>query len=342
MLEHLLVKSRYDEGKTAKLIDGFTNGFRIGYQGNRKIRQTSQNLCLSVGSPTVLWNRVMEEVEKGRYAGPFLQPPYDYFIQSPIGLVPKDHGHDVSLLFHLSYPRSGNLVNSQTPKELSTVKYPDFCEAVQLCMELTKNSKNKLVYQGKSDMKSAFRNLPLLVSDYMLLLIKATNPLDGTTCWFLDKCLPFGASISCSLFQEFSNCVAYLFTYCTGKKTVNYLDDYYFIALLKSLCDGQIKAFLEICDLINFPVSLNKTEWGTQIIVFLGFLIDSTKQLICIPMEKVSRAVVMICDFLNRRNKKVTVHQLQKLCGFLNHLCKCIITGRYYQKDLPYNLDSFQ
>ena len=63
-----------------------------------------------------------------------------------------------------------------------------------------------------------------------------------------------------------------------GKKTVNYLDDYYFLALLKSLCNGQIQAFLEICDLINFLVSLNKTEWGTMIIVFLGFLIDSEKQ----------------------------------------------------------------
>ena len=34
----------------------------------------------------------MKEVKEGRYAGPFKDNPYKYYIQSPIGLVPKDNG----------------------------------------------------------------------------------------------------------------------------------------------------------------------------------------------------------------------------------------------------------
>ena len=38
----------------------------------------------------------------------------------------------------------------------------------------------------------------------------------------------------------------------------------------------------------------------------------------------------MIAFFLNRNNKKATVLQVQRLCGSLNFLCKCIILGRVF------------
>ena len=34
----------------------------------------------------------MKEVEAKHYAGPFKTIPFENFIQSPIGLVPKDNG----------------------------------------------------------------------------------------------------------------------------------------------------------------------------------------------------------------------------------------------------------
>ena len=159
----------------------------------------------------------MKEVQKGRYAGPFEEPPFPNFIQSPIGLVPKDQGKDTRLIFHLSYPRSGKSVNSETPDKICTVKYPDFSEAIELCMDLIKEAKTQgrtgkiLIFSGKSDMKSAFRNLPILSLDFMLLIMKAVNPEDWKTYYFVDKCLPFGASISCTIFQEFSNSIAWIF-----------------------------------------------------------------------------------------------------------------------------------
>ena len=146
--------------------------------------------------------------------------------------------------------------------------------------------------------------------------------------------LPFGASISCALFQAFSDAVAFIFMKKTGKKTVNYLDDYYFAALLKALCDRQIRVFLDICDHINFPISLEKTVWGCTVIVFLGFLIDSINQVIAIPVEKITRAKEIIQLTLNRKSKKITLHELQKVCGFLNHLCRAIIPGRAFTRRL--------
>ena len=63
----------------------------------------------------------MKEVSLGRYAGPYDEPPFEHFAQSPIGLVPKDKGKKTRLIFHLSYPRNGDSVNSGIPKESCTV-----------------------------------------------------------------------------------------------------------------------------------------------------------------------------------------------------------------------------
>ena len=175
----------------------------------------------------------MKEVKLKRYAGPFNKPPFENYIQSPIGLVPKDGGRNTHLIFHLSYPRNrskGYSINGCTPKRLCSVAYPDFNKAMQMCL-----AKGVSYSLGKSDMSSAFRNLGMSRKSWPWLIMLAENPLDGKTYYFVDKCMPFGASISCSHFQRFSNSVAYLVTYRTKKPLVNYLDDFLFAALMKLL-----------------------------------------------------------------------------------------------------------
>ena len=57
----------------------------------------------------------MKEVRLKHFVGPFEEVPYDNFIQSPIGLVPKSEPGETRLIFHLSHPRT-------YPKE------PVYCE----------------------------------------------------------------------------------------------------------------------------------------------------------------------------------------------------------------------
>ena len=56
----------------------------------------------------------------------------------------------------------------------------------------------------------------------------------------------------------------------------------------------MIQSFLDLCDTIGFPVALEKTEWGATIVIFLGLLIDTVNQVVCIPIEKVEKARVLI------------------------------------------------
>ena len=324
-LERIFRETGYDnfDPENAKyLIEGFKTGFSLNYCGLRKIMRTANNIKISVGSETEMWNKVMKEVSLKRFAGPYPQnsPPFKYFIQSPIGLVAKDGGKDTWLIFHLSYPKSGGSINACIPKKRCTVTYPDFMDAVNLCQEA-----GKFAFCSKSDMKSAFRNLPLKVRDFHLLLMRAKNQKNQKWYWFVEKCLSFGSSISCKIFQDFSDSIAYVVRKITGKENVNYLDDYLFVALLRACCNNQINVFIDICSTINFPISMEKTVWASQIVVFLGLLIDNINQVICIPKEKVERAQQMVEKMLGCKKRKATVLSIQKLTDYLNFLCKCIV-----------------
>ena len=253
MLENLLTKANYDSSKVVYLCDGFRNGFSIQYQGNVVGQRNAPNLKLRVGSKAEIWNKVMLEVKGRRYAGPFEEVPFKNYIQSPIELVPKYKGKKTRLIFHLSYPKMGRSVNSQILKELCMVKYPDFQDAVELCVKAGKSC-----HISKSDMSMAFRNIPMDKRSWSVLILKAFHPITGKAYYFVDKCLPFGASISCKIFQEFSNTVAHLVKFETKEDLVNYLDDYFFAALRKAMCNEQVLIFLQICHEIRFPVALEK------------------------------------------------------------------------------------
>ena len=68
--------------------------------------------------------------------------------------------------------------------------------------------------------------------------------------------------------------------------------------------------------------------------VFLGLLLDSARQVICIPQDKLDKALNWVEYFLNKNNKKAILKEFQKLCGTLNFLCRCIVPGRAFLRRL--------
>ena len=151
----------------------------------------------------------MKEVKLKRFAGPYKRIPFKNNIQSPIGLVPKAGGQ-MQLIFHLSYNFSENKavdgsVNYFTPDALCSVKYNDLDYTVQTCLKFS-----GVFYLGKADMKSAFRLLGLNPEFWCWLVMKAEDPKTVKFVHFINKCLPFGASISCTHFQRFSNALRHL------------------------------------------------------------------------------------------------------------------------------------
>ena len=257
--------------------------------------------------------------------------------QSPIGLVLKKGSDQVRLIFHLSYDfkvdvtEDGRLLNHHTPKERSSVHYRDLDYAVKVYMRLKRLGGNRNpVFGGKTDVRSAFRLVPLKPHCWRWLIMKAEDPNTGKTQYFVDKCLPFGASISCAIFQQISNGLKFLIEYKAGvpDTVTNYLDDFLFLALSILACNNLIEQFLEMCKELGIPISLEKTEWGCELVIFLGILLDGRHYMLRIPLEKRQKAVNLLKFFLDK--KKATIKQLQELCRYLNFLCKAILPGRAF------------
>lgn len=359
MLRRLLTVTEYDKQETQFLVEGFTHGFPLCYQGSTNRTTTSNNLKFRVGDKWDLWRKVMTEVKEKRFNGPWEHPPYTNFIQSPLGLVPKSGGK-TRLIYHLSWPPEDS-VNANIPQEFCTTQYPSFQEAIQMLMEIAPEGP---LFIGKVDCKNAFRVIPFHPSAFQWLIMKAQHPVTGKEYFFGEKCLSFGSSISCSHYQRFSNSLAHIFTHweqaskelgkCMGsfslnqelgqhielKKEVsdktgggrihNYLDD--FLTGVTSVGRGNqfIKRFIIICGALGVPLAEEKVEWCEPIQVFLGLLINTLTRTISIPLEKREKAMQEIDLFI--RSKKVTVHQIQKLGGRLNFLCRAIFPGRAFTR----------
>ena len=308
-LKFWLRQSNYNQKETDFLLEGFSQGFNLEYAGPTKRQSRSKNIPFTVRNKTVMWNKLMKEIKEKRVAGPFVQIPFTNYAQSPIILVPKARNSgQTRLIFHLSYNFSDGFksINHYIPQELCSVKYNDLDYAVKCCLEVWNRAtnvtnltsapittkqiacKSDLLYLSKTDLKSAFRILPLSSKSYPWVIMQCQNPVSKQTYFFVDKVLPFGSSISYSHFQRFSNCLRHIIEFITGQKwsCTNYLDDYLFISESRNVCNQMVRQFLTLCHDIRFPVSVEKTEWATTQIIFLGILIDGANRTLAVPLEK--------------------------------------------------------
>ena len=288
----------------------------------------------------------MKEVKLKRYAEPFNDIPYKNYVQSPIGLVPKAGGK-TRLIFHLSYDfkRTRNeSVNAYTRDEVCTVKYRDLdyavCQSLRLLKEIdtaTASDQPKSIWYGISDLESAFCILPLKPGVFWLLVMKAWYPVMGELFYFIDKCLLFGHCISCAMFQRFSDALGHMVSYLLRIRRqimftplTNYLDDFLFATLTTRICHIMIQTFLDMCGQLGVPVSKEKTQWGSQIVVFLGILLDGKFLIVAVPDKKRLKTINTIQQLLDK--KSATVKEIQSFTGLLNFLNKAVVPGRAFTR----------
>ena len=344
VLEEMLVTSGYDMQLTQEIASGFRTGFDIGYRGSMLRKNRSSNLPLRVGSLLDLWNKVMCEVETQRVADPFESPPMEYYVQSPLGLVPKG-GKKTHLIFHLSYDFNewDRSINTLTPDELCTVKYKnlDFAirKSLRILNQLEPKEGNSAVFYSKTDCSNAFHLAPVLVRQRHLLVMIAVHPITKKRFYFVEKCLTFGASRSCAIFQKFSDALAFLAKVsitrkwiCDNPALTNYLDNFLFIALSLLTCNQMMSTFLEVHEIVGCPISKEKTEWGSPIMIFLGMLLNGRMMVISILHDKVRKVMSYLTYAIHKR--KVTIKFIQQLMGILNFLNRAIVPRRAFTRGM--------
>ena len=117
--------------------------------------------------------------------------PFEFL---PLVLYRKSPG-EFRLIHHLSFPRGLSVNEGMTPDNTS-VHYATVADAIRLI-----KAAGKGCFLVKTDIKNAFRIIPIRPEDHCLLGMKWRGK------YYYDRCLPMGAASSCKTFEIFSTTI---------------------------------------------------------------------------------------------------------------------------------------
>ena len=273
----LLFLSGYDNSIVQYLATGFTMGFPLYCEGPH-FSCHSNNLLSAIQNPTAVDAKLSKELDAQRLVGPFSSPPFPVFRVSPLGLVPRKVEGEFRLLHHLSFPKGSSLSDGISPDHTS-VSYATVEDAIWRIRTVGSSC-----FLAKTDIKNAFRIIPIRPQDYNLLGM----------CWrglyYYDRCMPMGCSSSCKTVETFSTAIKWI---AQNKLHITHilhlLDDFLIISPKEDLCQKQLDLFLMLCSYLGIPMSPEKTVGQSQIISFAGIELDSILMEARLPQEKLDK-----------------------------------------------------
>ena len=179
---------------------------------------------------------------------------------------------------------------------------------------------------AKTDVKSAFRIVPIHPADYSLLGMKWEN------LYYFDRTLPMGLSLSCSIFKAVSGALEWISVHHLGASSVlHLLDDFLFIAPTKDQRSRDLANFVSLCEYLGVPLASEKTVGPDTVLQFAGIILDYIHMEAQLSDEKLTEYCRTLTDFLARRS--VCLRELQSLIGLLNFTC-LVVPGRVFLRRL--------
>ena len=165
----------------------------------------------------------------------------------------------------MSYPYNKSSVNSGIPEEFSSVKYQSVQDDIDIILDLGPNT-----FMAKSDIKSAFRLIPIHPTDYRLFGFK----FDGK--FYFDKCLEMGCASSCAIFESFTTAIHWVLkTKLHVEFLVHFVDDFLLLHSSEIGCKSYLTVFENFAKSINLPLAPDKTVGPSTVLTFLGFELSS-------------------------------------------------------------------
>ena len=134
------------------------------------------------------------------------------------------------------------------------------------------------------------------------------------------------------MFEKFSTALEFISKQQGIHKMIHYLDDFLIINTSVNKCRNDLDLFLKICEDINVPLAPEKTFYPSQTIQFLGIEVDSVKQEIRLPQDKLDKCKSVIKTLLTK--DKCSLLELQSLLGLLSFACIVVVPGRAFLESI--------
>ena len=299
----LELSSHPDRAFVTTLIHALKYGTRIGYNGPQKSR-VSRNLISAHQHPDVISANLQKEIKLGWVAGPFPSAPLPNFQCHPVGVVPKKHSSDWRTIYHLSYPE-GDSINDYIPKDPYSLQYVRVDDAIRILKALGPGA-----FMAKTDLKSAFRLIPIHPSDWNLMGIYWQSQ------YYVDLYLPFGLRSAPYIFNQLSDALEWILKHNYGLKyVIHILDDFFVAESTRFDCLLSFSTLLKLFMSVKAPTVASKTIGPSQVIEFMGIVLDSVRMEARLPEDKLTRIRELLKYFKARHSAHLV--ELQSLIGTL-------------------------
>jgi hypothetical protein len=213
----------YDVNKTF-ILDGIQFGFKIIDRDCGVLRASCKNYKSALlDNHDRVELQILKEIRLGRYIIVDNPPP----VVSSLGAVPKAGG-GIRVIHDLSRPAGG--LNKYGVD--SGVTYATVDEALKMIKPGS--------YLAKLDLSEAYRSLPIHPLCYNLTGLSWTFTGVEDPVFLFDARLPFGSSLSGSIFQSVSDSVMRMYRR-RGFRGISYIDDLLIVADTKLYCECAYK-----------------------------------------------------------------------------------------------------
>ena len=239
---------------------------------------------------------------------------------SPLNIVPKAGSKDKYRLIHDSaYPYNSESVNSCILMEHTSIQYHTIDEVINMGMQLGTGT-----FAGWEDIEHAFHNQPLRLADLALLGFTLNNK------YYINCSVLFGAASSCFIFEKVALALQWIITNERGCEWIShFLDDFPLLEKSFDALQSLMNEFKRLMADIGMPVVLTKSLGPTQILQYLGLILNFKSQRIEIPEDKRIKCLNLVSKLMEvyEKRAKTTVKQIQKVVGSLNFLCQALPAG---------------
>ena len=187
--------------------------------------------------------------------------------------------------------------------------------------------------------KDDFMAVTNIASAYRSVLIRPCDrtvqgvswEIDGKQEWLEDHFLSFGTWAALFIFSRITDSIVrHLET--RGIRAVNYLDDFLVMGSTWQECKEAQLYLHSVLQSLGFYISYPKLVSPSQLVIYLGILIDSVTMKLSPPEEKMVKLHHELHFFEGK--SKATEKQLQCLCGILGHCATLVKGGRTFSRQV--------
>ena len=249
-------------------------------------------------------------------AGPFVNIPYESYQVSPLAAIEKKEPGEYRLLHDLSFPENHS-VNDNISVDKGKTKYQSLDQVIDTIVQVGPQS-----ILSKFDVEHAYKILPIHPEDVPAMGFFWEGH------YYFDKTLAMGCRTSAKIFERFTTALEWIMK---NKFMLNHchhvLDDFLLVSKPQLIANHQFDIFLAVCQYLNIPIKVTKTDSG-MVVIYLGIELDTIQMQSRLPEEKISKCVNQIRKVLSK--DRVMKKNLESLAGLLNFACRVIHPGRAF------------